>query len=505
MLTQAVEFDPDRANEVDMHLRQLPAPAVRRADDGLLRLALRRSDDDKAENKSGTYALHTLKDDETIARLATGIKRFTLPDEFNWIKIYQRVAGRGKSTFGEQARDTLASDLRGSPAVRQGGRRLEEGHRGIRPGPRQLSPAAARPDRRQLGPLRDRARSQPAGSKRRRRFPLPQRQQGLLRGPRDQRAKLLDDVKAYLKSNPGQLDWNKLNIGNIGYRLVEQNQKQYLGDKVAAWDLDLKPRPDHVDDRITVTTPLTKPGAYLLTAQMADGNVSRIIVWVSDTVIVKKQLDGKVLLLRRRRRHRPAGRQGRPRVLRLETGAGRSPTSNDYRVETTAFSDTTDDDGQVILGQARRCRNDYQWLVTARKAKDGDKDGATASPTSASPTSGTASMYDPEYNQTKVFTITDRPVYRPEQTVQFKVWVRHAKYDQPDTSDFADQTFTVQIHNPQGREGLREGLTADDYGGLAGEFPLAKGAMLGIYSLQRRATTAAAASASRSTRSPNSR
>ena len=38
-------------------------------------------------------------------------------------------------------------------------------------------------------------------------------------------AKLLDDVKAYLKSNPGQLDWHKLNIGNIGYRLVEQNRK----------------------------------------------------------------------------------------------------------------------------------------------------------------------------------------------------------------------------------------------------------------------------------------
>src|SRR5262249_1698202 len=53
--------------------------------------------------------LHNLSDDETIARLATGIKRFKLPDEYNYIKIYERVAGRGKSTWGEQARDRIAS------------------------------------------------------------------------------------------------------------------------------------------------------------------------------------------------------------------------------------------------------------------------------------------------------------------------------------------------------------------------------------------------------------
>ena len=53
------------------------------------------------------------------------------------------------------------------------------------------------------------------------------------------------------------------------------------------------PRPNHVDDRVTVTTPLKKPGAYLLVAKMAGGNTSRVIIWVSDIVIIKKQLDGQ--------------------------------------------------------------------------------------------------------------------------------------------------------------------------------------------------------------------
>ena len=45
----------------------------------------------------------TLKDDETIARLATGIKRFTLPDEFNPIKIYQTIADDPETGHGEDA------------------------------------------------------------------------------------------------------------------------------------------------------------------------------------------------------------------------------------------------------------------------------------------------------------------------------------------------------------------------------------------------------------------
>ena len=43
-----------------------------------------------------------LKDDETIARLASGIKRFKLPDEFNPIKIYQAIADEPKTGQGEE-------------------------------------------------------------------------------------------------------------------------------------------------------------------------------------------------------------------------------------------------------------------------------------------------------------------------------------------------------------------------------------------------------------------
>ena len=96
------------------------------------------------------------------------------------------------------------------------------------------------------------------------------------------------------KANPTPVDWQKINIGDIGYRLVTENQQQYVGDKVAAWELDLEPRRAAFRQaRHGRRRRLQKAGAYLLEAKMAGGNVSYIVVWLADTAIVKKPLVGK--------------------------------------------------------------------------------------------------------------------------------------------------------------------------------------------------------------------
>ncbi|MGH7170387.1 MAG: alpha-2-macroglobulin, partial [Gemmataceae bacterium] len=105
MLAQAAEFDPGRVNEIDMRLANFF-----RSQFGVQTMAVSRQRPRAEDGKTGTFALHTLKDDETIAKLATGLRRFTLPDEFNWIKIGERVVHRGKSNSGEQARDLLAGE-----------------------------------------------------------------------------------------------------------------------------------------------------------------------------------------------------------------------------------------------------------------------------------------------------------------------------------------------------------------------------------------------------------
>ena len=63
--------------------------------------------DDEHDGDLGPFAVAGLREDETLARLATGIKRFSLPDEFNYIKIYRSIAESDAGTWGEHALDVL--------------------------------------------------------------------------------------------------------------------------------------------------------------------------------------------------------------------------------------------------------------------------------------------------------------------------------------------------------------------------------------------------------------
>ena len=56
------------------------------------------------EDESGTYAVHTLSDDETIARLAVGVRRFDLPDEFNFIVVYKKILENSDGQSANAAR-----------------------------------------------------------------------------------------------------------------------------------------------------------------------------------------------------------------------------------------------------------------------------------------------------------------------------------------------------------------------------------------------------------------
>ena len=470
MLLMAAEFDAGLKNEADVLWAQFLHGQF-----GVQTMAyfgfgrnLEEGEDDKEE--TGPFAVHTLKDNETIAKLATGIKRFELPGEFNPLKIYQDLAKRDNSQYAKGSADQVAQifeDRRQYPAAAGAwkfalGKFGDEQHRQQRLD--QIVKNWGRFDNVQV---------QPAGKGATVEYRYRNGKAVEFTAQAIKVSELLDDVKKYLKANPKQVDWQQINISDIGYRLVVENGQKYLGEKTANWSLDLKPKPNHEDSRVTITTPLQKAGAYLLTGKMKDGNVGRVIIWVADTVIVKKQLDKQSWY------YVADAVTGRPLPkVNVEYFGWRQeqvkPNENNFRVITRNFAEFTDADGQVMLN-ANKLEQNLQWLITAR-----DKDrlaylGFTGV--------WYGNYHDPEYNATKVFTITDRPVYRPEQTVKFKFWVGHAKYDQADVSAFAEKDFVVEIHTPQGEKVLEKTLKADKFGGIEGEYAVPKGAALGVYSL----------------------
>jgi uncharacterized protein YfaS (alpha-2-macroglobulin family) len=468
MLLQAVEADNSVRNEADSTFANFLHNQF-----GVQTMAWLRGgagrDDDKDE--SGPYAVQTLGDDETIAKLATGVKRFKLPDEFNSLKIYQQVFQRGNDDYAKSAGDMVAQTyedrrqyVKAATAWKAALAKFgDEQHRQQRVD--QIVKNWGRFENLQV---------QPAGKGATIDLRYRNGKQIVMTAHSIKIDKLLDDVKAYLKAAPGQLDWQKINIGDVGYKLVTENQTQYLGEQVATWTLDLKPKADHYDSLLTIATPLQKAGAYLVTGQMKDGNVSRVIVWIADTALVRKPLDGKSL-------HFVADAvTGQPIAkANVEFFGWRqeqvAPGKPQWKILTTNFAEFTDADGQVIV-PSNKVDNNYQWLIMARTPE-----GRLAYTGFTHAWWG--QRHDQDYNATRVFTITDRPVYRPEQTVKFKFWIEKSQYDQADTAAFGGQDFTVQINNPQGEKIFEKVYKTDKFGGIEGEFPLAKGAMLGNYAL----------------------
>ena len=476
-LEQTVEFNPGRLNTVRLQFADFLANQF-----GVQTMAyygwfFGRMNDDAGKDESGTYELHTLTEEETIARLATGVKRFKLPDEFNYIKVLEKVIDEPKTGGVVEALQRLAGEFLNRRQYAKAAdlyRKLikEHGNRDQKQAwQQQLDQIIQNWGR--FEPVM----TQPSGKGATVEYRFRNGTEIEFTAKEINVEKLLEDLKAYLKANPKQLDWEKINIGDLGYRLVQKNQSQYLGDEVAKWKMMVNPRPNHFDKRVTVTTPLSKAGAYFVTAKMAGGNTSYIILWVADTAIVKKAIEGQAYYFV------ADAVSGTPVAKANVEFFGYKQTWHDKppRNETITkqFAEFSDADGQLLMDEKTQPQ-DYQWIITARTDKTAGGRFAYLGFTGV----WYPQRYDEEYNQTKVYSITDRPVYRPEQAVKFKFWVAHAKYDLDEKSGFAGREFWVEIHNPKGEKVYEKSLKADEYGGIADELKLPADAVLGVYQMQ---------------------
>ncbi len=468
LLTNAVANDENLRNEIESTWA-----GFLHSQFGVQTMAgfLPQDDDRKADDATGPFAVHTLKDDETLARLATGIKRFALPDEFNALKLYKAISGRSKDAFAAQAADMVAGiyeDRRQYVAAATAWKSAlekfgDDNHRAERL--RQITGNWATFENVVL---------QPAGNGATVDLRFRNAKKITFTAHAIKISTLLEDLKAYLKSNPAQLDWQRINIGDIGHRLVIENQTKYLGEKTAEWSLDLEPKAEHVERLLAVTTPLQKAGAYLLVGKVDGGNTSRVIVWLADTAIVRKQLDQQSwYFVADAVTGQPLARAN-VELLGWKQEQLR-PNQNNYRVVVKNFSESTDANGQIRLGNNRQPA-DHQWLAVARTDA-----GRLAYLGFTGVWYG--QYHDQQYRETKIYTITDRPVYRPEQTVQYKFWVGDARYDQPDVSPYAKQQFTVMLTNPKGETVFEKPMVSDAFGGIEGSYDLPKDTPLGVYHL----------------------
>lgn len=448
--------------------------------------------EDEGGRKSGIATLHTLKDDETVARLATGPRRFKLPFEADFLRLYRMLA----DDVGAEAGTRVAAWMEVADELqdrRQFPRAAEAFQKAV-----ELSQDAEqkRELKNRIGqitgnwgrfePQAPFAAPKSGGAEAPPHTPKSPNLQLVFRNARKVSftarkvdvSRLLADTEAYLRSEPQEQQWQRTNLGSIGQRLLESDGSKYLGKPTVEWSQDLEPRPNHWDRRVQVPVPLQEPGAYLVEGSFEGGGKARALVWLEALALVKvPQSDGIHYFVADALTGEPvSGAQvrffgfqmqwGRPGLLNRER--------NVYKFKD--FQATSDKNGVVKMTDSSF--GEYQWLIRASTA-----DGRLAF-------QGFDGFYfndDLErFNeQHRLYAITDRPVYRPGQEVKWKAWARIVGYDpRLDTNKFAGASIRVTIHDPRGEKLLEKTFKADENGAIGDSLALDEEAVLGQYQAQ---------------------
>ncbi len=473
-MAQVVQMMPDRRSPVDLEwagFLQSQFGVGAAAVGGPPVIQAGAADGEKPKD-SGEWAAHELADSETIAKLTTGVKRFTLTDEFNHITILKAVIARNDGEKRE-ALESLINERMNRHQYPQAAELLRE----------ELKLASAGDDKKGVQTRIDQIVNnwlqiestsvQPAGTGATLDIRFRNGSKATFEARPIRIDDLLIDVRKYIETKPPQIDGEKIQIQNIGWMLIHNDGAKYLEKPVAKWELDLKAPDNHFDAMQTVSTPLQKAGAYWVTAKMADGNESRIVLWVADTAISRKRVeDGTMYYVADAVTGAPVDRAD------LEFFGWRQEyqQQRQFQIFTSRFADRTDADG-LCTPNPKDLIPQNQWIVIART-----KDGRLAF-------DGFMGVWNPEklrpldYSPIKVYAITDRPVYRPGHTVKYRMWLRQARFSGEELS-FANKDYILEVRNPKGDVVQEVKQKSDRWGGLDGEYVIPADATLGSFQLR---------------------
>ncbi len=458
----------------------------------------------ESNESDGVWSLQTLEDSETIAKLATGVKRFKLPEEYDYIALWREsleYAADGYSRW--RAWSNVAREYENR---RQLDKAIEARKAAVDSLVAMETEAGNQPYAAQLEEARI-ALSQIVDP--RVRFDIDSCDVAGMKaelGIKFRNATQVEltakrlNVGAMLRQLRSENFWKTVKnayMNSIQQRLTELllreslegegdlQKRQYLetikplddgekmiGEEVARFSVDLEPDPQRFTRVKSVELPTLAPGAYLIEAKAKDGNRDAIVVWLRDTAIMKKALKDET------------------RYYFLDSATGRplanteveffDVTTKGRDVKTKTRKAKTDSDGSIA--EAKTSADVHRRTLTIMPSRDANSPSQTSF---MDFDSVWYSSYDPwKFQQLRAFFVSDRPIYRPKQKAEFKVWVGNAQYDAPEKNEWANREISYQIISPKGEKVKQERVTLDEYGGFAGSYEIPDDATLGVYVVQ---------------------
>ncbi len=267
-----------------------------------------------------------------------------------------------------------------------------------------------------------------------------------------------------------RLDLKKQIESARDYNLYPQHdQLQKLIDKSTPskrWQADLAATPDYKMHRSYVVPPMDRPGFYVVvfsaTKDFApkQNKLQALFMVVGDLVLLSRQLGDRVEV------EILSGQTGRP-----ISGAKVHLYRFDYkRGHRSVASRVTGKDGRVVLKK----KGSHSYFLFAQKRKQVAIDPQNIY-LNARPKPG-------ETYASLIYT--DRSIYRPQQSVHFKVVAYRGNYDRADFKTAPATPLTVSLLDANHQEVAKKKLKTNRFGSASGSFVIPAGRLLGRWQLR---------------------
>ena len=465
-------------------------------------------------SETGVWALHTLDDSETIAKLATGVKRFKLPDSDNCLAIWRRALAEArvlKTPFPRpdaqsQALTQIAREYenrrqydKAADAWREIVDLWEASRLGVG-----TSDEARKALEQIVNPWGrfDLAASKINGAETVVSYVARNADAVEFVVREIDAEKLLAEFRNVANSNPNAK--NDLFSPQIEFFLqrqgVEKIAEKYLGAEVARRTVEIEPEPGHFNRRHDVALPISRGGLFYVEAVAKNSETaaekSTAFFWKPDAAIVSRSTaDGEYFYVADALTGAPLANV-ETELFVVETNWNRDGN----RQTRTARSEKvkTDENGSFVVekipgfnAENNDGRRYYTVFTIVPSAKSGEPSrfAYLSSQRLDAQLRRAANLADNEFEaQARAYFVSDRPLYRPGQKAEFKFWLGTAKYDLPETHLWAGKEVKYSITSPRGDEVKTETVVLDDFGAFAGSFELPKDAQLGVYNVQIRST-----------------
>lgn len=425
------------------------------------------------------FAVQNLPEDETIAKLASGIKRFKLPDEYNYIKMFRELAAVGDSVAAD-ALDILAKIFTDRKQYKKAAEFWKSSISAFGNGKHGFRASALEQITGNLGYFMP-AGVFPAGKAPTLNFRYRNALEANVEIYRLDIDEFINDIKSSLQS---MLEKEKshprwISPEFIGNWLLDRNEQKYRKQKLAAWKEALNPGSENMDVVASIKIPVKLAGVYLVKVSLPYGNTASQVLWITDTVIAERAsgnstlyaiLDansGKVI---------PGAELSFFGYINefISDPEEQKQLGRKFRVMTHEFKAVASERGLYLLNN-NLLRHNYMYMVEVKAANGRN----AVQGFSAFYRNGDVAKGDDE--QRKVFCITDCPVYRPGQKMFFKYWISNAGYGNVNALDFAGKSCKVIITSPRGQKVFEKDIQTDQFAALDGYFAIPPDAELGSY------------------------